>query len=339
MSELDEKTGSGAAHPPRPGRPGEVGSVDESHLVRARRVRPGPAAGRRGRTWQVLSRPGVRAAAVVITILVLAALAAPLITGLAGTSPTAFDRSAVDEGLGGLPVGHLGGVSAHHLLGVEPGNGRDVLARLVYGARVSLLIALAATAVSTVLGAALGLVAGYFGGVVDTVVSRLTDLVMSFPALIFMIALMAAAPGVNRQLMLITVLGFFGWPYVARIVRGQAMVLRHTEFAEAARALGAGRTDLLLREILPNLAGPILVVATMSIPSCVAAEAGLSFLGVGVRPPTPSWGQMIASAVPWYATDPTYFVIPCLALFATVLAFNVLGDAIREALDPRSRAR
>ena len=288
---------------------------------------------------RVLRRPGARAGLVVLALLVLAALAAPLITALAGTSPTAFDRSAVDEGLGGLPLGHLGGVSARHLLGVEPGNGRDVLARLCYGARVSLRIALAATALSTVLGAVLGLVAGYFGGLADTVVSRLADLVMSFPALIFMIALMAAAPGVNRELLLISVLGFFGWPYVARIVRGQAMVLRHTEFAEAARALGADRRALLFREILPNLAGPILVLATMSIPSCVAAEAGLSFLGVGVQPPTPSWGQMIASAVPWYATDPMYFALPCLALFATVLAFNVVGDAVRDALDPRSRKR
>ncbi|NUR27251.1 MAG: ABC transporter permease [Catenulispora sp.] len=287
----------------------------------------------------VLHRPGARIGVTVISLLILAALAAPLIAALAGTSPTAFDRSAVDEALGGLPRGHLGGVSGHHLLGVEPGSGRDVLARLVYGARVSLLIALLATTLSTVLGAVLGLVAGYFGGLVDTFVSRLTDLVMSFPALIFMIALMSAAPGVNRQLLLITVLGFFGWPYVARIVRGQAMVLRHTEFAEAARALGASRSDLVFREILPNLAGPILVVATMSIPSCVAAEAGLSFLGVGVKPPTPSWGQMIASAVPWYATDPMFFALPCLALFATVLAFNVVGDAVRDALDPRSRKR
>lgn len=328
MSELDEDTSPRPAGPDLPaGRAGRTRGGRDDRAQGARVLH------------SILRRPGARAGLVVITVLVLAAVAAPLITGLAGTSPTAFDRSAVDEALGGLPTGHLGGVSAHHLLGVEPGNGRDVLARLVYGARVSLLIALAATALSTGLGAALGLAAGYFGGVADTVVSRLADLVMSFPALIFMIALMAAAPGVNRQLLLITVLGFFGWPYVARIVRAQAMILRHTEFAEAARALGADRKALLFREILPNLAGPILVVATMSIPSCVAAEAGLSFLGVGVEPPTPSWGQMIASAVPWYSTDPVYFALPCLALFATVLAFNLVGDAVRDALDPRSRKR
>jgi peptide/nickel transport system permease protein len=288
---------------------------------------------------RLVSQRSAVAALGVVVVLVLVALGAPVITWLAEASPTAFDTAAVDPALGGLPRGSAGGVGAEHWLGVEPVNGRDVLARVVYGARVSLLIAVLATAVSTLLGTVLGLAAGFFGGVVDAVIGRLMDLLMSFPALIFMIALISAAPGVNRELLLVVVLGCFGWPYVGRIVRGQAMVLAHGEFVMAARALGAPRAALLAREILPNLTGPVLVVATMSIPGYIATEAGLSFLGVGVRPPTPSWGQMIASAVPWYAADPWYFLIPGVALFVTVLAFNVLGDAVRDAIDPRSVPR
>ncbi|MFH8384782.1 ABC transporter permease [Kitasatospora sp. NPDC018058] len=278
-------------------------------------------------------------ALVVVAGLVLVAVAAPLITWIAGNSPTAFHGDAVDPALGGLPRGAAGGISTRHWLGVEPVNGRDLLARVVYGAQVSLLIAVLATVLSVVLGTALGLVAGFFGGWVDTVIGRTMDLLLSFPSLIFMIALISAAPGTDRRLLLVVVLGFFGWPYVGRIVRGQAMALARGEFVAAARVLGASRRALLLHEVLPNLTGPVLVVATMSIPGYIATEAGLSFLGVGVQAPTPSWGQMIATAVPWYAADPAYFVIPGAFLFVTVLAFNVLGDAIRDALDPRSQRR
>ncbi|MCC9311785.1 ABC transporter permease [Kitasatospora sp. RB6PN24] len=288
---------------------------------------------------RLLAQRSAALALAVVAGLVLVALAAPLITWIAGSSPTAFHGDAVDPALGGLPRGAAGGISTRHWLGVEPVNGRDVLARVLYGAQVSLLIAVLATALSVVLGTALGLVAGFFGGWVDTVVGRTMDLLLSFPSLIFMIALISAAPGVDRRLLLVVVLGFFGWPYVGRIVRGQAMVLARGEFVAAARVLGASRRALLLREVLPNLTGPVLVVATMSIPGYIATEAGLSFLGVGVQAPTPSWGQMIATAVPWYAADPAYFLIPGAFLFVTVLAFNVLGDAVRDALDPRSQRR
>ncbi|MFD0278126.1 ABC transporter permease [Kitasatospora sp. NPDC127111] len=299
-----------------------------------------PAASRRPSVLrQLAARRSAAAALAVVALLVLTALAAPLVTWLTGNSPTAFHGEAVDPALGGLPRGAAGGISTEHWLGVEPVNGRDVLARVVHGARVSLLIAVLATALSVVLGTALGLVAGFLGGWADTVIGRLMDLLMSFPSLIFMIALISAAPGADRRLLLIVVLGFFGWPYVGRIVRGQTMVLARGEFVAAARLLGASRWALLLREVLPNLTGPVLVVATTSIPACVATEAGLSFLGVGVQPPTPSWGQMIATAVPWYAADPAYFLIPGAFLFLTVLAFNVLGDAVRDALDPRSQRR
>ncbi|MEU6968633.1 ABC transporter permease [Kitasatospora aureofaciens] len=288
---------------------------------------------------KLVSQRSAALALAVVAGLVLLAVAAPLITWIAGSSPTAFHGDAVDPGLGGLPRGAAGGISTRHWLGVEPVNGRDVLARVVYGAQVSLLIALLATVLSVLLGTALGLVAGFFGGWVDTVIGRTMDLLLSFPSLIFMIALISAAPGTDRRLLLVVVLGFFGWPYVGRIVRGQAMVLARGEFVAAARVLGASRRALLVREVLPNLTGPVLVVATMSIPGYIATEAGLSFLGVGVQAPTPSWGQMIATAVPWYASDPAYFLIPGVFLFVTVLAFNVLGDAVRDALDPRSQRR
>ncbi|MEU7897922.1 ABC transporter permease [Nonomuraea sp. NPDC049152] len=273
------------------------------------------------------NRPAL-AGAVVIAVLVTMALAAPLVTALTGQSPYAFHPEAVDPAMGGLPRGGWGGISAEHPLGVEPGSGRDVLARVVWGARVSLLISLLATLLSTAIGTVLGLVAGFTGGWTDMAIGRLMDLLMSFPSLIFMIALMSVAPDGNRELMLVAVLGLFGWPYVGRIVRGQAMALAGREFVEAARVLGASRRQILFREILPNLRAPVMVVATLSIPGYIATEAGLSFLGVGVRPPTPSWGQMIASAVPWYAADPVYFLVPGLFLLAAVLAFNLVGDAL-----------
>lgn len=235
---------------------------------------------------RLLAQRSAAIALAVVAGLVLVAVAAPLITWVAGSSPTAFHSDAVDPALGGLPRGAAGGISTRHWLGVEPVNGRDVLARVVYGAQVSLLIAVLATALSVVLGTALGLVAGFFGGWVDTAIGRTMDLLLSFPSLIFMIALISAAPGVDRRLLLVVVLGFFGWPYVGRIVRGQAMVLARGEFVAAARVLGASRRALLLREVLPNLTGPVLVVATMSIPGYIATEAGLSFLGVGVQAPT-----------------------------------------------------
>ncbi|MEU4324804.1 ABC transporter permease [Nonomuraea dietziae] len=277
---------------------------------------------------RILADRAATAGVTVIALLVLMALGAPLITALTGQSPTEFHPEVIDPAVGGLPKGPWGGISAEHPLGVEPATGRDVLARVVWGARLSLLISLLATLLATTIGTVLGLVAGFQGGWADMVIGRLMDLLMSFPSLIFMIALMSVAPDGNRELMLVAVLGLFGWPYIGRIVRGQAMALAGREFVEAARVLGATRRAILFREVLPNLTGPILVVATLSIPGYIATEAGLSFLGVGVRPPTPSWGQMIASAVPWYAADPVYFLVPGLFLLVTVLAFNVVGDAL-----------
>ena len=268
-----------------------------------------------------------------LALVVLMAVCAPLITALTGHGPNDFDAAAIDTNLGGLPRGSLGGVSAEHWFGVEPQNGRDVLARIMYGARVSFLIAISATVLTTLLGVVFGMLAGFYGGWADQVISRVMDFLMAFPSLIFMIAILSSLPSGNRAVLLVVVISVFGWPYLARVVRGQTLTLVNREFVEAARASGACTGALVFKEILPNLRSSLIVMTTLAVPGYIGTEAGLSFLGVGVTPPTPSWGQMIASSVSWYAVDPMYFAIPGLFLFLTVLSLTVLGDRIRAVTD------
>ncbi|MFJ6570758.1 ABC transporter permease [Streptomyces sp. NPDC091292] len=279
---------------------------------------------------------------VVVLLLVLVAVFAPLITSLVGQSPDEYHEDLIDP-LFSTPIGSFGGISGDHLFGVEPVNGRDVFARIVYGARVSLLVGFASALVAVVIGVVLGILAGYFGGWLDATISRLMDLLLSFPQLLFIIALVSVMPnemlgltgtGV-RIFVMILVIGFFGWPYVGRVVRGQTLSLREREYVEAARSLGAGRFYILFKELLPNLVAPIIVYTTMMIPTNILTEAALSFLGVGVKPPTSSWGDMLSSAVSYYDADPTYMVIPGVAIFITVLSFNLFGDGVRDALDPK----
>ncbi|MFD9906499.1 ABC transporter permease [Streptomyces sp. NPDC059063] len=301
---------------------------------------PAPAVPVGSTPWQLARaelrrRTSVKISLVVIALFAVMAVAAPLLSALGGWSPEEFDKSAIDPYLGGQPIGPLGGMSAEHWLGVEPVTGRDLFARVVHGARVSLFIACAATAIVVLAGTAAGIAAGYFGGRVDTVLSRLMDLTMSFPSLIFMIAMMSVARDVNRVLLMTAVIGLFSWPGIARVVRGQALSLRHREYVDAARVAGSGPWRIIARDILPGVAGPVIAYTTLIIPGMIATEAALSYLGVGVRPPTPSWGQMIAESVAFYDTDPMYFVVPSLCLFLTVLAFTLLGDALRDVLDPR----
>lgn len=290
---------------------------------------------RRRMARAMLSKPSVVISAIVLALLLLLAIFAPLLVRIEGTDPYAFDSAAIDPSTGGLPRGVFGGISPEHWLGVEPQTGRDIFARIAYGARTSFVIALTATLATIVLGALFGVLAGFFGGAVDTAISRTMDVLMAFPQLIFMIAIMSALPGGNRTLLLIAVLSIFGWPYNARVIRGLALSLRRREFVQAAEVSGARVRHQLFLEVLPNLRGTIIVLATLSVPQYIGTEAALSFLGVGVIPPTPSWGQMIAQSVDWYATDPAYFVIPGACLAFTVMSFMVIGDHAQQALDGR----
>ncbi len=210
--------------------------------------------------------------------------------------------------------------------------GRDLLVRLLYGARISLFVGVVTTAIGTVLGVSAGLVAGYFGGWIDTALSRLVDAVLAFPYIVLALALVAVA-GASLPVV-IGVISFFTWSGIARVVRGQTISLREREYIEAARSLGAGPGRIMFAEILPNLAGPVLILATLSIPSAIIFEATLSFLGLGLQPPAASWGNILAGAQNYYSVAWWYLVFPALALLITTLAFNLLGDGIRDALDP-----
>lgn len=232
---------------------------------------------------------------------------------------------------------------ARHLLGTDE-LGEDVVSRLLYGARVSLGVALVTVAVEAVFGLPLGLVAGYYGGWTDTALMRVTDVVFAFPDLLLAILLRAmlvagnqALPPVESLLSLFFALGIVGWPAMARLVRGQALSLRKKEFIEAARALGARDSAILWRHLLPNLTGPVIVQVTQDIAAVMLAEATLSFLGLGVQPPFPSWGHMIFEAIPDMQAHPLLIIAPSLVLAITVCAFNFLGDALRDAMDPRQR--
>jgi peptide/nickel transport system permease protein len=293
--------------------------------------------------WERLKRDRLAlTGGAVVLLLIIIALLAPVITDLVGQSTTEHHEDLIDP-LFSTPKGSLGGISGEHPFGIEPVSGRDIFARIVYGARVSLLVGFLSALVAIVVGSVLGVLAGYFGGWLDSVISRVMDMLLSFPQLLFIIALVSVMPnhmlgltgtGV-RIFVMILVIGFFGWPYVGRVVRGQTLSLREREYVDAARSLGAGRIYILFKELLPNLIAPIIVYATMMIPTNILTEAALSFLGVGVKPPTASWGQMLSSALSYYESDPMYMIIPGLAIFITVLSFNLFGDGVRDALDPK----
>jgi len=297
--------------------------------------------------WARLKRDKVgMISLVVIVITLILAVFAPLITRLLGLDPLEPHNELIGDG--GLPKGFLhSGISPEHLLGVEPGIGRDILARLLYGARISLLVAGLGTLLTVVLGVTAGLIAGYLGGRTDRLLGRLMDLVLSFPQLILLISLspiilqllndkFGLTGNAARITFLILVFGIFGWPYLARIVRGQVLSLREREFVEAAVSIGASTRRILVKEMLPNLWVPIIVYASLLLPTYIAAEAALSFLGVGIGEPTPTWGKMLSDSVAYYTVDPLYLFIPGTALLIVVLAFNLLGDSVRDALDPRA---
>ncbi|UQU65202.1 ABC transporter permease [Couchioplanes caeruleus] len=293
--------------------------------------------------WTRLKRDKVAmAGGYVVLFLILVAVFAPLVVKLLGDPPNEFHQNLIDVNTL-APKGGTG-ISGDHLFGVEPQNGRDIFSRVVYGARISLLIAFLATGLSVVIGATLGVVAGFFGGWVDALISRAMDVFLAFPLLVFSIALAGVIPdkafGLSgdalRIAMLIFIIGFFSWPYIGRIVRGQTLSLREREFVDAARSLGARGPYIIFKELLPNLVAPILIYATLLIPTNILFEAALSFLGVGVRPPTASWGGMLSDAARFY-TIWHFMFFPGMAIFITVLAFNLFGDGLRDALDPKGR--
>ncbi|MYV53039.1 ABC transporter permease [Streptomyces sp. SID3212] len=291
--------------------------------------------------WRRLrSRPSAVVAAVVLVLLVVLALAAPLLAALEGQDANAYHDSLIDSARGGVPTGSFGGVSADHWLGVEPGTGRDLFVRMLYGARVSLLVALGATVVQLAIGVAVGLAAGLGNRFLDTFLSRVTDVMVALPFLVMGIALTAVVPSeFPRSLLLILIIGLLNWGGTSRIVRAQTLSLKELDFVAAARLGGSGRLRVARRELLPSLAAPVITYASILLPSNIVTEASLSFLGVGVKPPTPSWGQMLSSAQTWFRADPMYVLLPSGVLFVTVLAFTVLGDAVRTALDPREASR
>jgi peptide/nickel transport system permease protein/oligopeptide transport system permease protein len=292
--------------------------------------------------WMRLRQDKVAmAGGIVVIFLILVAIFGPYLV----QNPLTFHENLIDPTFS-RPYGTLGGISAAHPFGVEPITGRDLLARVVNGARVSLIIAFLSTALAVGIGVVMGVIAGFFGGWADSVIARAMDIFLAFPLLVFAIALVGVIPSSAFGLsgnslrigLLVFVIGFFAWPYMGRIIRGQTLSLREREFVDAARSLGARGPYILFRELLPNLVGPILVYSTLLIPTNILFEAALSYLGVGIIPPTPSWGGMISDAVNngIYSVDPMYMIIPGLAIFITVMAFNLFGDGLRDALDPKS---
>ena len=280
---------------------------------------------------------------IVAVLLVLVALLAKPLESLFNLDPNALHQDLINPELI-RPNGAFGGMSWKHPLGVEPQFGRDLLARIIEGSWVSLLVAFGATLLSNALGTVLGVMAGFYGGWVDTVISRLMDIFLAFPLLLFAISISASLQtqafgltGLPLHIaVLIFVIGFFNWPYMGRIIRGQTLSLREREFVDAARSLGARGPYILFKELLPNLVAPILVYSTLLIPANILFEAALSFLGVGISPPQASWGGMLQQAVTFYQSDPEFMIVPGLAIFVAVLAFNLLGDGLRDALDPKS---
>ncbi len=298
--------------------------------------------------WRRLRRDkAAMAGGVVALLLILLAILAKPIEALFNLNPNTTHNgvdSLVDPTTQ-LPYGSLGGITSSHLLGVEPGigQGRDVLARIIDGSWVSLLVASAATVLSVVIGVVIGLLAGYYGGWIDAGLSRLMDIVLAFPLLVFAIAISSAlqtsAFGLTGNTLhisvIIFIIGFFSWPYMGRIIRGQTLSLREREFVAAARSMGARGPYIVFKELLPNLIAPIIVYATLLIPTNILFEAALDFLGAGIQEPQASWGGMLNNSIDYYQGDPMYMIIPGAAIFIAVLAFNLLGDGLRDAFDPR----
>ncbi len=325
-------------------RTAELGPGDDAALDAALPALPHEAIAARSTLelfWRRLRTDRVALAGLAfIALLVLVAIFAPLIVKLVGAPAPDVQSSAALDPTFGSPTGP----SAQHIFGVDK-LGQDVFSRVVYGTRVSLEVAVLSTGSAVIAGVIVGMLAGYYGGLIDTLLSRALDVLLAFPILLLGIGLASACslgdgcingliqPGLTVVVVVIAIATF---PYIARIIRGQVLSLREKEFVEAARSLGASDRRIIFRQILPNLVAPIIVYTTLVLPQNILFEAALSFLGVGVQPPTASWGQMIADATEIFDTAWWFMVFPGLALVLTVLAFNLVGDGLQDALNPKT---
>jgi len=283
-------------------------------------------------------------AAAVVLFYLLAAIAAPILVAVGVLEPYANNQDLIASD--SLPLGPFGGISWEHPFGVEPGLGRDTLSRIWYGLTFSLAIALIGSLLAMLIGVILGIIAGLTGGWVDYIIGRLIDLTLAFPQTLMLLALSSTVIGiivsfgvpdgdVARATYVILVLAVFGWVGVARVIRGQVLSIREREYIEAAKLIGASPMRRWFREVLPNLWAPILVQGTLLLPAYISTEAALAYLNVSIRQPTPTIGNVLQDAVRYPVADFTYFIIPVLVLVVLVVAFNLLGDGLRDALDPK----
>ncbi len=255
---------------------------------------------------------------VIIILLVIVAIAAP---ALAPYDPNAQELSNA-----------LKSPSAEHLLGTDE-YGRDILSRIIYGTRISLSVGIVSQIIATVIGVTLGAVAGYYGGKTDMVISRIMEIFAAFPDLLLAMAVMfALGTGITS---LFISLAIVSWVQTARMIRGQVLQLKEKEFVEACIASGGSGFRIILKHMIPNCISTIIVLITLGIPSAILTEASLSFLGIGIQPPDPSWGSMISYAQPYINSDPLYSIFPGIAIIITVVSFNMFGDGLRDALDPK----
>lgn len=292
--------------------------------------RNAPSQSEWGLAWRRLRRDSLAMFGIAIVILlVLLALLAPVI------SPH-DPAKQFDDGLSemGLPVSTTLPESARFIIGTDP-NGRDLLSRIIFGARVSLLVGVMANLLAVAIGTLIGSTAAYIGGWVEIVLMRFTDVMMAFPTLLLAIALVAVLR--PSMWIIILVIGVVYWTWIARVVYGQVIAIKRRDFVTAAESIGARRGRILVRHILPHLVSTIVVWGTLGIATNVMLEASLSYLGIGVQPPTPSWGQMIQQGQPFYRSSPWLVIYPGLAIMLTVFAFNLVGDGLRDALDPVQR--
>jgi len=281
-------------------------------------------------TWRRLRRDKVAMICIVVIVLIaLLAILAPVFASLTHHPPdVTFPNTGTTSD--GLPVAP--GTNGF-LLGTDS-VGRDLLVRILYGARISLFVGVVTTVIAALAGVTVGMVSGYFGGIVDAVLARFIDAVLAFPYVVLALAL-AAVIGPSLPV-IIAVISFFSWAAISRIVRGQTLSLKEREYVEAARSIGAGPWRIMFIDILPNLLAPVLVLCTLAIPAAIVFEATLSFLGLGIQEPTASWGNILSAAENYYQEAWWFVVFPAVALLITTLAFNLLGDGIRDAMDPRT---